>query len=131
MCYGYRDVHEDDLEFENDLVCNIAEFIKTEKVALTDENVDSTKQSDEMVVVGLPSTHRGVQFCEDEDEGEDRESAGTSELREIQSPPTMNVRKRVQFVIPESPQWERRTDELRDLAEAREGGVAYIWGTRM
>ncbi|XP_057810966.1 potassium transporter 6-like [Salvia miltiorrhiza] len=127
--YGYRDAHKDDLEFENDLVCSIAEFIRTGKAALTDEDVDSAKHSDEMVVVGSPSTHQGIRFCEDEDDRGDRETAGTSELREIRSPPVMNVRKRVRFVIPESPTIERRArDELRDLAEAREGGVAYILG---
>ncbi|XP_042025012.1 potassium transporter 6-like isoform X1 [Salvia splendens] len=124
--YGYRDAHKDDLEFENDLVCSIAEFIRTGKAALTDEDTDSAKHSGEMVVVGSPSTHQGIQFCEDEGGGGDGETAGTSELREIQSP---SVRKRVRFVIPESPAIERQArDELRALAEAREGGVAYILG---
>lgn len=107
-------------------MCSIAEFIRTGKAALTDEDTDSAKHSDEMVVVGSPSTHQGIQFCEDEGGGGDGEAAGTSELREIQSP---SVRKRVRFVIPESPAIESRArDELRDLAEAREGGVAYILG---
>lgn len=29
--YGYRDVHRDDVEFENDLLCCIAKFIRTKR----------------------------------------------------------------------------------------------------
>ncbi|KAL0408618.1 UNVERIFIED_CONTAM: Potassium transporter 8 [Sesamum radiatum] len=54
---------------------------------------------------------------------------GTSELREIQSPPAVKQRKRVRFVIPESPMIDKGArEELRELMEAREGGVAYILG---
>lgn len=119
--YGYRDAHTDDMQFENDLVCSIAEFIRAGKrggVSDVDRDPDPAK-CDEMFVVGTPSD--GVRCCEEED--------GTSELREIQSPPTTRPRKRVRFVIPESPVIDKGSrDELRDLMEAREAGVAYILG---
>ncbi|KAH6822392.1 K+ uptake permease 6 [Perilla frutescens var. hirtella] len=129
--YGYRDAHKDDLQFENDLVCSVAEFIRTGKTGLTDEDKDAPKESDKMVVVGTPSTHvNGIRFCEENDVGgADQETVGTSELREIRSPPAMKARKRVRFVIPESPVIDRGArDELRDLMEAREAGIAYILG---
>ncbi|KAL2484547.1 Potassium transporter 6 [Abeliophyllum distichum] len=128
--YGYRDAHKDDLQFENDLVCSIAEYIRTGRVGLNEENDDSAKQCEGMVVVGTPSTHLdGIKVCEDE--GANPEAAGTSELREKekQSPPVIKPRKRVRFVIPDSPKIDRDArKELRELMEAREAGVTYILG---
>ncbi|KAL0296977.1 UNVERIFIED_CONTAM: Potassium transporter 6 [Sesamum radiatum] len=126
--YGYRDAHKDDLQFENDLVCSIAEFIRTGKTGLKDADEHSATQVEEMVVVGTPSTHLdGIQLCEEN--GSNLEMPGTSELREIQSPPAVKPRKRVRFVIPESPMIDKGArEELRELMEAREGGVAYILG---
>ncbi|KAL0372397.1 UNVERIFIED_CONTAM: Potassium transporter 6 [Sesamum calycinum] len=126
--YGYRDAHKDDLQFENDLVCSIAEFIRTGKTGLKDADEHSATQVEEMVVVGTPSTHLdGIQLCEEN--GSNLEMPGTSELREIQSPPAVKPRKRVRFVIPESPMIDKGArEELLELMEAREGGVAYILG---
>ncbi|KAK4429855.1 Potassium transporter 6 [Sesamum alatum] len=123
--YGYRDAHKDDLQFENDLVCSIAEYIRTGTNSADNE---STKLSEDMFVVGTPSTHPdGIQMCEDN--GPDGETAGPSELKEIQSPPAITPRKRVRFVIPESPKIDKGArEELRELMEAREAGIAYILG---
>ncbi|KAL3511264.1 hypothetical protein ACH5RR_030665 [Cinchona calisaya] len=126
--YGYRDAHKDDLVFENDLVCSIAEFIRTGKSGLNGADEDATKECEEMTVVGTPSTHLdGIQLRLDE--SENASSAGTSELREIRSPPVTKPRKKVRFVIPESPNIDSSArEELRELMEAREAGVAYILG---
>ncbi|KAL0408617.1 UNVERIFIED_CONTAM: Potassium transporter 6 [Sesamum radiatum] len=56
--YGYRDAHKDDLQFENDLVCSIAEFIRTGKTGLKDADEHSPTQGEEMVVVGTPYSSR-------------------------------------------------------------------------
>ncbi|KAG8383159.1 hypothetical protein BUALT_Bualt05G0155600 [Buddleja alternifolia] len=126
--YGYRDAHKDDLQFENDLVCSLAEYIRAGKVGLDDSSRDSDNQSEEMVVVGTPSTHvDGIQLREED--GLNPEMPSTSELREILSPRPVKPRKRVRFVIPESPKIDKGArDELRELTEAREAGVAYILG---
>ncbi|KAL0385572.1 UNVERIFIED_CONTAM: Potassium transporter 6 [Sesamum radiatum] len=123
--YGYRDAHKDDLQFEDDLVCSIAEYIRTGTNSVDN---DLTKLSEDMFVVGTPSTHPdGIQMCEDN--GQDGETAGPSELREIRSPPAITPRKRVRFVIPESPKIDKGArEELRELMEAREAGIAYILG---
>ncbi|XP_051122359.1 potassium transporter 6 [Andrographis paniculata] len=134
--YGYRDAHKDDLQFENDLVCSIAEYIRTGKSGINDIDKWSTQQSEEMVVVGTPSTYvDGVQLHEDNDDNDGRvvearpEMPGTSRVREIVSPPPPPMRKRVRFVIPESPEiGDGARDELKELMEAREGGIAYIMG---
>ncbi|KAL8532640.1 hypothetical protein ACS0TY_009013 [Phlomoides rotata] len=124
--YGYRDAHKDDSEFESDLVCSIAEFIRAGKNVGLDEDLKETEQR--MVVVGTPSTRvDGVQYCEED--GEALDSASTSQCREIESPPVAKTRKRVRFVIPESQKIDKDArDELRELMEAREAGIAYILG---
>ncbi|KAG4205972.1 hypothetical protein ERO13_A04G135000v2 [Gossypium hirsutum] len=126
--YGYRDVHKDDIEFEKDLVCSIAEFVRSENSSPNYVKVDrETDNDDKMKVVGACSTHLdGIQMSEDD--SDNIEEAGPSELKEIQSP-TIKPRKRVRFIVPESPKIESESmEELRELTEAREAGVAYILG---
>ncbi|GMH31136.1 hypothetical protein Nepgr_032979 [Nepenthes gracilis] len=126
--YGYRDFHKDDNEFENDLLCSIAEFIRAESTGVGGIRDALNKDEEKMTVVGTPSTHvGGIQMCEEFTD--DNDLPGTSELKEIQSPPVMQLRKRVRFVLPESPKIETGAlQELEDLVEAREAGVAYILG---
>ncbi|KAA3463380.1 potassium transporter 6-like [Gossypium australe] len=127
--YGYRDVHKDDIEFEKDLICSIAEFVRSENGSPNCVKVDrETDNDDKMKVVGTCSTHLdGIQMSEDD--SDNIEEAGPSELKEIQSPPTIKPRKRVRFIVPESPKIESEAmEELRELTEAREAGVAYILG---
>ncbi|CAH2041000.1 unnamed protein product [Thlaspi arvense] len=117
---------KDDLEFEKDLVCSIAEFIRTGKAGTNSFDEDSGKEFEKMAVVGTPSTRlEGIQVREDE--VDKPESSIASELKEIRSPVVQ--RKRVRFVIPESPKMDRGAQkELEELMEAREAGVAYILG---
>ncbi|XP_031124764.1 potassium transporter 6-like [Ipomoea triloba] len=134
--YGYRDAHKDDSGFENDLVCSIAEYIRTGKAgsngaatataAAAEEN--SAQEREEMAVMGTPSTYLGGVHVYEDGEGHSS-SAGTSELREIKSPPILKPRKKVRFVVPESPKIDQSArTELRELMEAREAGIAYILG---
>lgn len=129
--YGYRDVHKDDVEFENDLVCSIAELIRSGSVGLNIHNEDLVKEDDKMTVVGTSSSHtEGIRMSED-NTNNIGSAAGTSELREIQSPPvvTTKPKKRVRFIVPESPKIDMEaSEELEELMEAREGGIAYILG---
>lgn len=119
--YGYRDVHKDDVEFEKDLVCSVAEFIRKQKDVSTPEQGN---HDEVMTVVGTPSTHvGGIQMMDGQD------GHGSPEVQEIQSTPVNQVKKRVRFVVPESPKIDDTSRfELRDLMEAREAGVAYILG---
>ncbi|KAK6922158.1 Potassium transporter [Dillenia turbinata] len=123
--YGYRDAHKDGMQFEKDLVCSIAEFIRSSKAGPTGENEDAEKDDEQMAVVGTPSRHlEGVQVCEDYVPNTD--SPGTSELREIRSP-VIKPKKRVKFVVPDSPQIETSArEELWELMEAQDAGIAYI-----
>ncbi|KAL2903204.1 Potassium transporter 3 [Bienertia sinuspersici] len=128
--YGYRDFHKDDVEFENDLVCSIAEFIRAESSKINGLKGESDKENDEkMTVVGSPSTYvDGIRMHEDMDDNNNEDIPGTSELKEIRSPLT-TPKKRVRFSLPESPKMENvAREELQDLMEAREAGIAYILG---
>lgn len=139
--YGYRDVNMDDVGFENDLICCIAEFIRTERTgagAGTDIDTDigngvrhlleDSDNDGKMTVFGTASTNAegGIRMCSDE-------SSDSSELKEVAvtvaSPSPQLPRKRVRFVLPESPQMDTGVrEELRELMEAREAGLAFIRG---
>ncbi|XP_054803524.1 potassium transporter 8-like [Prosopis cineraria] len=123
--YGYRDFHKDDTEFENDLVCSIAEFIRSDSF----ENVsalDNIEVDAKMTVVGTSASKlKGIRMCEEN--GACSQMEGTSELREVRSPE--RVKKRVRFVVPASPQINLdASEELQKLKEAREAGMAFIMG---
>ncbi|XP_077222246.1 potassium transporter 6-like isoform X2 [Tasmannia lanceolata] len=121
--YGYRDVHKDDLEFEKDLIFSLAEFIRS-GISEPSKADEMEKDDEKMTVVGTAMHIDGIQLCEDEDPDE---TPGTSELREIQSP--VLARKRVRFVLPESPQMDTSVrEELEELMDAREAGMAFILG---
>ncbi|XP_078443281.1 potassium transporter 8-like [Wolffia australiana] len=120
--YGYRDIHKDDVEFERDLVCSIAEFIRSEKFHHRGKGADQESGGETMSV-----SRTGIKLCEEYDDKED--SAGPSERREIQSP-VAAPRKRVRFILPaESPKMDSKAaQELIELQEAREAGMAFIFG---
>lgn len=122
--YGYRDVHKDDVEFENDLMCSIAEFIRSGSPESNVTSEDLGKEDDKMTVVGTRSTHAdGIQMSEHSTE------MNESVQREIRSPPPTQRRKKVRFIVPESPKINTGTrEELQELMEAREAGIAYILG---
>lgn len=123
--YGYRDIHKDDLEFEKDLVCSVAEFIRSERPECVVGVVD-LENDEKMTVVGTSSSNfEGIKMCDDDPDFS--ELVGTSELREIRSPE--KPRKRVRFVLPESPRIDMEAqEELHELMEAREAGMAFILG---
>lgn len=123
--YGYRDIHKDDLEFEKDLVCSIAEFIRSEKPQCS-LGIEDVECDGKMTVVGTTSSNLdGIRMCEDD--GDFSQMAGTSELKELKNPE--KLRKRVRFVVPESPRIDTDTrEELQELMDAREAGMAFILG---
>ncbi|CAI9758610.1 unnamed protein product [Fraxinus pennsylvanica] len=124
--YGYRDIQMDDVMFENDLVCSIAEFIRSEGTECDDGLVD-LDNDERMTVIGTASTYsNGKRMCEDNDDLFE-EATSTTKLTEISSPEV--TRKRVRFLIPESPQINSNARiELQELMEAREAGMTFILG---
>ncbi|CAL5368113.1 unnamed protein product [Camellia sinensis] len=125
--YGYRDIHKDDVEFEKDLVCSIAEFIRSER---TENNVgrEDLHNDERMTVVGTALTNlEGIRMFEGDGDEDFSEMSDTFELREIKSPEM--PRRRVRFLVPESPRIDvSAREELQELMEAREAGMAFILG---
>ncbi|KFK41451.1 hypothetical protein AALP_AA2G132200 [Arabis alpina] len=131
--YGYRDVHKDDIEFEGDLVCSIAEFIRSEAATATANDAETNGEDERMSVVGTCSTYmKGIEDHDDDvSDHDDPDKPGTSEIRSPKPPKKKKskIKKRVRFLVPETPKIEKETrEELMELSEAREGGVAYIMG---
>ncbi|CAA0820207.1 Potassium transporter 8 [Striga hermonthica] len=108
--YGIRDTLVDDVEFEKDLVCSIAEFIKSEGGrGGPGSEASSTDGENErkMAVIGAHLGHDN-----DDELG-----------------PNPGLRKRVRFVVPDSPRIDREARvELQELMESREAGMAFILG---
>ncbi|MCO5550505.1 hypothetical protein L7F22_003992 [Adiantum nelumboides] len=135
--YGYKDVHEDDVDFEDQLVLNMGEFIKSEaKSAMTspgsseftmDERVTVVRASDQPAVKMVPivgGSHQG---------DDSNHSVSSSQMIETVghhfNTQTSGRRKQVRFELPESPQIDLSVvEELRELIRAKEAGVAYILG---
>ncbi|GFS45094.1 potassium transporter family protein [Actinidia rufa] len=125
--YGYRDIHKDDVEFEKDLVFSIAEFIRSERAEQDTGIENSSEDGERMTVVGTALTNlEGMRMCEGNDD-EQSEMDDTFELREIRTPEM--PKKRVRFLVPESPRFDTGArEELQELMEARESGMAFISG---
>ncbi|CAA7031367.1 unnamed protein product [Microthlaspi erraticum] len=133
--YGYRDVHKDDVEFEQDLICSIAEFIRSDKAF--DYSPDSENESgsnERLTVVAASSSNmEGVHIYEDDGyDKQEQEPSSSSEVVVVAVEPrnlSPRVKKRVRFVLPESARIDRSAEEeLRELTEAREAGMAFIMG---
>ncbi|CAI0455394.1 unnamed protein product [Linum tenue] len=127
--YGYRDIHKDDVEFERDLVCSIAELIRSEKRGSSVDVMEEVEDDDErMVVIGTTSSNlEGIKLCEEEEE----EARCSDEVRTsetvVKSPE--RLRRRVRFIVPESSHIDEEAQaELMELMEAREAGMAFILG---
>lgn len=126
--YGYRDVHKDDVEFENDLICSIAEFIRSDKPLNYSPDAENESVTNERltVVAASSSNLEGVQIYED-DGSDKQEPSSSSEVTVVA--PSPKIKKRVRFVLPESARIDRSAEEeLTELTEAREAGMAFIMG---
>ncbi|KAF7100668.1 hypothetical protein CFC21_102153 [Triticum aestivum] len=125
--YGYRDVPKDDIEFEKDLVCSIAEFIRCgdsdDQNGLLDGATDHTSER-------LSSITKGLPFQEDDDSeinGSDTSilSTGKETYQNAVGPKA----KRVRFALPKDAQIDSEVrSELQELTDAREAGMSFITG---
>ncbi|CAN6163405.1 unnamed protein product [Urochloa humidicola] len=131
--YGYHDFHKDDMEFEKELVCSIAEFIRSGSSKLNGLSEDFDKDEEQRMSVVRTGS---IRMLEEEPV---ENTVGPSQAREIQSPspsptpapaPAVGVKKRVRFVLPAaSPKPNAGVqEELQELSDAREAGMAFILG---
>ncbi|EEE66047.1 hypothetical protein OsJ_22035 [Oryza sativa Japonica Group] len=148
--YGYHDVHKDDQEFEKELVCSVAEFIRSGAAAAADaaasskpKNVcgggaeESEKEEEERMSV-IPS---GSIRMMEEDGGAGAAVVGGHRRRQRQRQRQRQLARRrrrkgdhvavaVRFVLPAaSPRPDAGVrEELQELMDAREAGMAFILG---
>ncbi|KAJ1280865.1 hypothetical protein BS78_04G264900 [Paspalum vaginatum] len=117
--YGYRDVQKDDLEFEKELVSNIAEFIRSsgeyDKNGFVEDN-DKPSEKLSPISTGIPMW---------EEDGEPDASVSPHKDPHNAAP----KRKKARFMIPKSAQVDSEVrHELQELMDAREAGMSFILG---
>jgi len=141
--YGYKDVQKDDENFENHLVMSIARFVQMEaEESASSGSYESSTEGRMAVVHTTDTTGTGLVVRDSTDD--DAAAAGTSsltrssksetlrslqEIYELENAGSVSRRRRVRFQIDEEERIDPRVrDELSDLLEAKEAGVAYIIG---
>lgn len=135
--YGYKDLQGDEGDFENLLIQSIAEFIQMEAVEPQFSNPDSVSYDGRMAVI----SSRTFESCsslivsEVEDFGmsnsiQSSKSLTLQSLRSVHDDENPQIRRRrVRFQVPHSPGIDPSVrEELLDLIQAKEAGVAYIMG---
>lgn len=132
--YGYKDVQKDDENFENHLVMSIAKFIQMEaEEAASSGSYESSNEGRMAVIHTTDATGTGL-IMRDSNEGTSLTRSSKSEtLQSLQSIYEQESgslsRRRVRFQLAEEEQINPQVrDELSDLLEAKEAGVAYIIG---
>ncbi|XAR52065.1 hypothetical protein NMG60_11006917 [Bertholletia excelsa] len=135
--YGYKDIQRDDGDFENHLIQSIAEFIQMEAVEPTLLSPDSPSIDGRMAVISMRPIQSGsclvVSEHEDLDANNSIRSSKSSTLQSLRSSyddENPNIRRRqVRFQLPPNPGMDPSVrEELLDLIQAKEAGVAYIMG---
>ncbi|CAL0317119.1 unnamed protein product [Lupinus luteus] len=135
--YGYKDIQRDDGEFENQLIQSLAEFIQMEAVEQPQFSSSETSHDGRMAVLSTRSLESTssliVSEHDDFDLDENIPSSRSMTLRHLQSTydddNTQVRRRRVRFQLPNNPGLNQAArEELLNLIEAKEAGVAYIMG---
>ncbi|CAO2828656.1 unnamed protein product [Amaranthus hypochondriacus] len=135
--YGYKDIPRDDGEFEDLLIKSIAEFIQMEAVEPQFTGSDSSSYEGRMAVISTriarTSSSLIVSEHDDLDSYEITQSSRAltlDSLRSIYEDESVQIRRRrVRFQLPQNPAMDSDVrDELLDLIEAKDAGVAYILG---
>ncbi|CAN6206422.1 unnamed protein product [Urochloa humidicola] len=138
--YGYKDVQKDDENFENHLVMSIARFIQmeAEESASSGRSYESSPEGRMAVVHTTDTTGTGLVVRDSDDGGTSQQLTRSSKsetlrslqsIYELESVGSVSRRRRVRFQIDEEERIDPQVrDELSDLLEAKEAGVAYIIG---
>lgn len=136
--YGYKDIHKDDNDFENQLVLNIGEFIQTEGTNSADSPASEMVIDGKMMVVR--ANHSTMKVVPDDREvGDGNLSLSLSYNESLSGESFQNLdqinlssfgrRKEVRFELPKTSHLDQAVkEELKELFDAKEAGVAYILG---
>lgn len=134
--YGYKDVQRDDGDFENQLIQSIAEFIQMEaeepQFSSTESSLDGR-----MAVIStrnVESNTNVIISVQEEDIGlsssiQSSKSLTLQSLRSVFDEDNPVRRRQVRFQLPSDPGMDPAVrEELMDLIQAKEAGIAYIMG---
>ncbi|KAI3459889.1 hypothetical protein Pfo_016552 [Paulownia fortunei] len=135
--YGYKDLQGDDGNFENLLIQSIAEFIQMEAVEPQFSSPDSVSYDGRMAVISSKTFQSSSDLIVSEGEefgaSNSVQTSKSSTLQSLRSayedenPQTR--RRQVRYQIPQNPGMDPSVrEELLDLIQAKEAGVAYIMG---
>ncbi|KDP41880.1 hypothetical protein JCGZ_26898 [Jatropha curcas] len=135
--YGYKDIQWDDGNFEDKLIQSIAEFIQLEAVEPQFSSSESPSLDGRMAVMSTRSVQSSLSLVVTEQEYMSVDESVPSSrsltlqsLRSVYNDETpQNRRRQVRFQLPPNPAMDPLVrDELIDLIQAKEAGVAYIMG---
>lgn len=135
--YGYKDVQRDDGNFENLLIQSIAEFIQMEAGEPQSSSSDNASFDGRMAVISTRSIEStsSLIVCDQDDSVasnsiQSSKSLTLQSLRSAYDDENPRTRRRqVRFQVAESPGMDPFVrEELVDLIQAKEAGVAYIMG---
>ena len=145
--YGYKDIQRDDGDFENLLVQSIAEFIQMEAEEPQFSTSESSSIDGRMAVIStrtiqsisslMITEHSSSNLMVTEQEGfgvsnsfQGSKCSSVQSLRSAFDDENPQVRRRqVRFQLPQNPGMDPSVrEELIDLIQAKEAGVAYIMG---
>ncbi|KAK6161606.1 hypothetical protein DH2020_004987 [Rehmannia glutinosa] len=135
--YGYKDLQGDDGHFENQLIQSIAEFIQMEAVEPQFSSPDTVSYDGRMAVISSRTFESGSSLVVSEVEEfgasnsiQSSKSLTLQSLRSAYDDENPRIRRRhVRFQIPQDPGMDPSVkEELLDLIQAKEAGVAYIMG---
>ncbi|CAI9265313.1 unnamed protein product [Lactuca saligna] len=130
--YGYKDIQRDDGNFENQLIQSIAEFIQMEAVEPQLSTSENTSFDGRMAVISTRSN--ATLMVSDQLESSSIQSSKSLMLQRLRSEfddENPQIRRRqVRFQLPPAgPVMDAAVkDELLQLIQAKEAGVAYIMG---
>uniref|UniRef100_A0A5B7BD32 Potassium transporter n=1 Tax=Davidia involucrata TaxID=16924 RepID=A0A5B7BD32_DAVIN len=135
--YGYKDIQRDDGDFENQLIQSIAEFIQMEAVEPQLSSSESASFDGRMAVISTRTIQSGSSLIVSEEGDFDEsnsiqssKSVTLQSLRSVYDDENPQIRRRqVRFQLPPNPGVDPSVrEELLDLIQAKEAGVAYIMG---
>lgn len=138
--YGYKDIQRDDGDFENQLIQSIAEFIQMEAVEPQFSSSESSSLDGRMAVISSRTVQSNLSLVvsELEDFGlsnsiqsiQSSKSLTLQSLRSVFDEENPQIRRRqVRFQLPSNPAMDPAVrEELMDLIQAKEAGIAYIMG---
>ncbi|KAM7252153.1 hypothetical protein ACFE04_024036 [Oxalis oulophora] len=137
--YGYKDIQRDDGDFENQLIQSIAEFIQMEADEPHFSSSEGSSSLDGRMAVissrcvGSSSNLIIASETVDVSIGNSVPSSRSITLQSLQSAfedENPQLRRRVvRFQLPENPRMDPAVrEELMELVQAKESGVAYIMG---